>query len=448
VATHPIELSTRVIDSGVVDERLNRVDGDIWELTDNVAIVESFSHCVTVNTGDGLMCFDASGAQSGTKVVEAIRTWSSAPISHLVYTHGHLDHVGGSGAFLADSTSRGTRRPTVVSHEAVLPRFERYNDMSDFNNLINRRQFGGIRADQGLGVGGGAGELAPPASGAAGGAAISRFLPENTLAPDQTFRESLSMTVGNLAVEMRHDRGETDDHLWAWFPEKKWIVTGDFIIWNFPNAGNPQKVQRYAAEWARALRRMVAMGPELLLPAHGLPIVGKQRIAMVLGDIASALESLVTQVIQMMNDGATLDTIVHSVKVPDAVLAKPYMRPLYDEPEFVVRGIWRMYGGWWDGAASRLKPSPDAVLGAEIASLAGGADVLMARAKGLAEDGDMRLACHLADFAGWAAPDDAAVHARRAELYELRRKQELSLMSKGIFRAAARESEAVVKRQQ
>jgi len=456
VATHPIELSTRVIDSGVVDERLNRVDGDIWELTDNVAIVESFSHCVTVNTGDGLMCFDASGAQSGTKVVEAIRTWSSAPISHLVYTHGHLDHVGGSGAFLADATSRGTRRPTVVSHEAVLPRFERYNDMSDFNNLINRRQFGGIRADQGLGVGGGAGELAPPTGGAAGGAAggvaggaaIARFLPEDALAPDQTFRESLSMTVGDLAVEMHHDRGETDDHLWAWFPEKKWIVTGDFIIWNFPNAGNPQKVQRYAADWARALRRMVAMGPELLLPAHGLPIVGKQRIAMVLGDIASALESLVTQVIQMMNDGATLDTIVHTVKVPDAVLAKPYMRPLYDEPEFVVRGIWRMYGGWWDGAASRLKPSPDAVLGAEIAALAGGADVLMARAKGLAEDGDMRLACHLADFAGWAAPDDAAVHARRAELYELRRKQELSLMSKGIFRAAARESEAVVKRQQ
>ncbi|MGA1170536.1 MAG: MBL fold metallo-hydrolase, partial [Ilumatobacteraceae bacterium] len=328
MATHPIELSTRVIDSGVVDERLNRVDGDLWELTDNVAMVESFSHCVTVNTGDGLMCFDASGTQSGATVVEAIRRWSSAPISHLVYTHGHLDHVGGSGAFLANATARGTQRPTVVSHEAVLPRFERYNDMSDFNNLINRRQFGGIRADVGLGIGGGAGELAPPGGGAAGGAtgapALGRYLPESALAPDHTFGESLSMTVGDLAVEMYHDRGETDDHLWAWFPEKKWIVTGDFIIWNFPNAGNPQKVQRYAAEWARALRRMVAMGPELLLPAHGLPIVGKERIAMVLGDIAGALESLVTQVIHLMNDGATLDTIVHTVKVPDAVLAKPY----------------------------------------------------------------------------------------------------------------------------
>ena len=454
MATHPIDLSTRVIDSGVVDERLNRVDGDLWELTDNVAIVESFSHCVAVNTGDGLVCFDASGTQSGAKVVEKLRTWSTDPISHLVYTHGHLDHVGGSGAFLADAHSRGTPRPTVVSHEAVLPRFERYTDMSDFNNLINRRQFGGIRADSGLGIG--AGEIAPPAgAGGAGGVAASSgasgmapFLPADALKPDTTFGESLSLRVGNHAVEMHHDRGETDDHLWAWFPEQKWIVTGDFIIWNFPNAGNPQKVQRYAAEWARALRRMVAMGPELLLPAHGLPIVGKARIAMVLGEIASALEALVSQVIHMMNDGATLDTIVHTVKVPEAVLAKPYLRPLYDEPEFVVRGIWRMYGGWWDGAASRLKPAPDAVLGAEIAALAGGADVLIARAKGVAEDGNMRLACHLADFAGWAAPDDPTVHARRAEIYELRRKQELSLMSKGIFRAAARESEAVVKRHQ
>jgi alkyl sulfatase BDS1-like metallo-beta-lactamase superfamily hydrolase len=107
-----------------------------------------------------------------------------------------------------------------------------------------------------------------------------------------------------------------------------------------------------------------------------------------------------------------------------------------------------LYGGWWDGAASRLKPAPDAVLGTEIAALAGGADVLIARAKGVAQDGDLRLACHLADFAGWAAPDDPTIHTRRAEIYELRRKQELSLMSKGIFRAAARESEAVVKRHQ
>ena len=432
MAIHPIELSTRVIDSGVVDDVLNRVACEVWELADNLAIVESFSHSVVFNSGDGLACFDASGVGSGRKVIEAVRSWSPAPISHLLYTHGHADHIGGSFAFLEDAETRGTPRPKVIGHEKVLTRIERYETTSDFNLFINRRQFGGIRSEMGLHIG--------------GTKDSARFLPPRTLRPDEVFSNRMNMMLGDTAVELHHARGETDDHLWAWMPEKKWMFTGDFVIWNFPNAGNPQKVQRYALEWAQALRKMIAQGPELLVPAHGLPIAGKARIASVLGDIAGALESLVEQVLTMMNDGATLDAIIHTVHVPAEVLAKPYLRPLYDEPEFVVRGIWRFYGGWWDGAASRLKPAPDAVLGAEIAAIAGGADVLIARAKGIAEDGDLRLACHLADFAAWAAPDDVAVHTRRAEIYNRRRDVELSLMSKGIFKAAARESEAVVER--
>ena len=145
------------------------------------------------------------------------------------------------------------------------------------------------------------------------------------------------------------------------------MAVGDFVIWNFPNAGNPQKVQRFPIEWAAALREMIAKEPELLLPAHGLPIEGRARIAGVLDDIATALELIVREVIDMMNAGEVLDTIVHSVIVPDDLLSKPYLRPLYDEPEFVVRGVWRQFGGWWDGAPSRLKPAPDAVLATELA---------------------------------------------------------------------------------
>jgi hypothetical protein len=33
--------------------------------------------------------------------------------------------------------------------------------------------------------------------------------------------------------------------------------------------------------------------PELLLPAHGLPVRGVERVALVLGEVASALELLV-----------------------------------------------------------------------------------------------------------------------------------------------------------
>ncbi len=436
-----LELSTRIIDSGVADQPVNRVTNELSELADGLAIVESFSHSVVWDSGDGLVAFDASGAHTGAAVVEAIRGWRSTPISHLVYTHGHADHVGGSVHMAAAAERDGHARPSVIGHEAVERRLARYEYTNDWNLLINARQFGGVRAEMNLGLGDDALERT-------GRFGARRFLPAGTLHPDDVVGDAAVRTIGGSTVELHHARGETDDHLWAWFPEQKWVMTGDFVIWNFPNAGNPQKVQRYPIEWAAALRRMIAQGPELLLPAHGLPIAGKDRIVMVLDDIATALERLVDAVIELMNDGANLDTIVHSVRVPTDTLAKPYLRPLYDEPEFVVRGIWRQFGGWWDGAASRLKPSPDAHLAAAVAELAGGADVLLRRAETAAGDGDLRLACHLADLAGWAAPDDAAIHGGRAAIYLQRRAAEPSLMAKGIFRAAARESELVVEREQ
>ena len=432
-----LALSTRIVDSGKADEPVNRTSGELSEIAEGLAMVESFSHVVTWNSGDGLVCFDTSHINTGQQVVDSIRSWSSDPFNALVYTHGHVDHVGGSVAFGANAAALGHQAPRVIGHKNVQQRFDRYRYTNDWNVAINARQFGGIRGD----VNSIMNDLRP----ADGAPRLSDFIPRNTLDTTDVVDKFASMKFGDTEVEFHHGRGETDDHLWSWFPEKKWIASGDFVIWNFPNAGNPQKVQRWPIEWAAALRDMIAKGPELLLPAHGLPIAGKERIARVLDEIATALENLVRDVVTMMNAGETLNTIIHTVRVPDATLGKPYLRPLYDEPEFVVRNIWRLFGGWWDGAPSRLKPSPDEVLAVELASLSGGADVLMRRAAELAASGDLRLACHLADFAGWAAPDEPEIHQMRAEIYETRRKSETSLMSKGIFKGAMRESEKIVK---
>ncbi len=432
-----IALSTKVVDSGRADEPVNRTTGELSEIADGLAMVESFSHVVTWNSGNGIVCFDTSHVNTGQQVVDSIRKWSHDPFNALVYTHGHADHVGGSVAFGANAAALGHKAPRVIGHKNVQRRFDRYRYTNDWNVAINARQFGGIRGDLNSVMN----DLRP----ASGGPRLSNFIPEDTLDTTDVVDKFASMKFGDTTVEFHHGKGETDDHLWSWFPQQKWVATGDFVIWNFPNAGNPQKVQRFPIEWAEALRAIIAKEPELLLPAHGLPIAGKERIARVLDEIASALEYLVKSTVEMMNAGETLNTIIHSVKVPEATLGKPYLRPLYDEPEFVVRGIWRQFGGWWDGAPSRLKPATDESLGLELATLAGGAEVLMARAKDLAASGDLRLACHLADFAGWAAPDEPNIHRDRAEIYETRRKSESSLMAKGIFKGASRESEAVIK---
>ena len=58
--------------------------------------------------------------------------------------------------------------------------------------------------------------------------------------------------------------------------------------------------------------------------------------------------------------------------------------------------------------------------------------------------GELRLACHLAEMAVQAAPGDMHAHAVRASVYGTRRKAEASLMAKGIYGFAERESTKAV----
>ena len=239
---------------------------------------------------------------------------------------------------------------------------------------------------------------------------------------------------------MRHALGETDDHTWVFVPERRVLCPGDLFVWVAPNAGNPQKVQRYPAEWAAALREMASAEADQLLPSHGPPVIGTERVREALTCTAAYLESLVEQTLALMNAGARLDEIIQAVRPPADLAAKPYLQPVYDEPEFIVRNVWRLYGGWYDGNPAHLKPAPDAVLATALAELAGGAAALADRAQAAAVAGDLRLAGDLAELAAFAAPDDAAVHQVRAEVNEARAAAEPSLMAQGVFRWAARES--------
>ncbi len=413
-------LSDKFISEGVANEPVNRVSFELSEIDDGIAMVEAFSHSIVFTTDDGLVVFDTSAEFGGQPVVEAVRRWNKDRFHSLIYTHGHVDHVGGSGAFIANEQEMKRPDPAVIGHENISHRFDRYRQTNGYNVVVNERQFG--------------------RTAMRGVSEQANFLPPSAAKPDTTFRENLSLDIGGLAITLNHAKGETDDHAWGWIAERKAICAGDFFIWNFPNAGNPQKVQRYPLEWAAAMREMSAMDAEMLLPAHGLPIRGSAQIRMVLDDSARALEGLVRDTLEMMNAGIRKNEIVHSVKVNPELLEKPYLRPLYDEPEFVVNNIWRLYGGWYDGNPANLKPARESELAMEIAKLAGGAQALAARSSELADSGDYRLACHLIELAVNSDPDNRTLHGVRADIYSQRRAQETSLMAKGIFGYAAIES--------
>lgn len=389
--------------------------GAITHVADDIITVHTTYFCgsvTAIRTAEGLVLVDTAKPDTAQRTLEVIRSWDESPIHTVIFTHGHIDHTSGIAVIDAEADAKGVPRPRIVAHRNVKRRMERYVASQGFNSIVQGQQFN----------------------------MPGYVYPVGQRQPDEVYDETLSFTIGGQRFELFHGRGETDDASFVWLPERSVLASGDFVIWVFPNAGNPRKVQRYATEWAAALRQMEALKPAILIPGHGPVVFGEERALQMLRDGTEALEYLVGETLALMNRGATLDEVLHGVKLPAAFLAKPYLLAKYDDPEFLVRSIYHFYAGWFDGDAAHLKPARTAEIARELAELAGGAERLAERAARLSEAGKSRLAVQLAEFAGAAAPEDAGIQAVRARVLQTAIDDESSLMGKAFLSVYLRQA--------
>jgi alkyl sulfatase BDS1-like metallo-beta-lactamase superfamily hydrolase len=137
-----------------------------------------------------------------------------------------------------------------------------------------------------------------------------------------------------------------------------------------------------------------------------------------------------------LNAGELPEDIVQAVRSDATLASLPYLREVYDHPQFIVRNLLRLWGGWWNGNAADLLPATFAAQAKEIADLAGGTAAIVARARALLAQRKFELASHLAEWAARAAPDDREAQMLKRDVYEQRLAAEPNLMAQGVFRGA------------
>jgi alkyl sulfatase BDS1-like metallo-beta-lactamase superfamily hydrolase len=366
-------------------------------------------------TSDGLLMVDSGTKEAAQSTYDEIRKHTQAPLHTVVYTHGHLDHAFGLKPWL-----EAGEKPRVIAQENMIARFNTYRKTGRMNAHINEVQFG---IDAGL--------VQWPTE------------MDDFVWPDLTYKDRISLNIGGERFEVFAAKGETDDASWIWAPERSIVCTGDLWEGMLPNCGNPQKVQRYPEGWADALEAIASVGADILLPGHGKPVEGADTIHECCMNTAIALRGIVETVMAGLNKGQKHEDIIAQIEIPEEMRKHAYLDPLYDRAEFIARNVIRMYGGWWDGWSSNVIPAPMATRAIEVANLAGGASALIKRAREISAT-DSALACHLAEWAALAEPQNRDAQQCVIDIFKTRADGEISLMGRGIFMHAVRKAEKAI----
>lgn len=139
-----------------------------------------------LTTGQGVIVVDAP-PNLGNKTLAAIATITTEPITHVIYSHSHADHIGAAAMYPPNAT--------YVAHEEVAAALRRADEAP---------------REVPFGVLSGGGPVPPPTV---------------------TFRDNHTLTVGNQTLELAY-RGPAHEpgNLFVWAPRQKVLMLVDVIF--------------------------------------------------------------------------------------------------------------------------------------------------------------------------------------------------------------------------
>jgi glyoxylase-like metal-dependent hydrolase (beta-lactamase superfamily II) len=379
-----------------VDARANL---SVTHLTDRIRYVEGrnvSSFTYVVSTSDGNVVVDASRPGVAAAHIALLKADGVTSAKYLILTHAHGDHTGGAAQWKAMGAK-------VVTQEL----FTEFLDYTARLGPFFARRSGAQFQFAGAAVVNNAG--APRAS--------PQAPTDMGVTPDITFKDRLSLDVGDTRFEILHTPGETPDHLTVWVPSLKAAFVGDNFYESFPNMYTLRGTRpRWPMDYITSINTVLALEPELLLPSHGPVVQGKDEVKRQLTKYRDAIVYVHDAVLKGMNEGKDVYTLMQEIRLPPEL----DVGEGYGKISWSVRGIHEGYAGWFTGDPADMFETGRPGVSRDLVDMAGGPAVIARRAETMLAAGKAVQALQLTTIGLEAAAGDKdLLRARLAALEAL-----------------------------
>lgn len=355
------------------------------------------------------------------------------PVHAAIYSHSHADHyIGVKGVVdVADVEAGRTQiiapfgfMDEVVSESVYAGTAMGRRAFYQYGIFIPNSPFGKVDSAIGKGLERGTRSFIAP-----------------TLIIAEDFEEH---TIDGVRMVFQNTPGtEAPAEMNTWFPEQKVFWAAENISATIHNIYTLRgALVRDALAWSKhinvALHRF-GQEAEILVASHNWPRWGNARIQNVMRVQRDAYANLNNQVLNLANNGVTINEIHNEYQVPPSLQQEWHARQYHGSEFHNSRAVLNRYLGYWDGNPATLAPLSPYESAPLYVEMMGGATPIMRRSQALFDQGEYRMAMELLNKLVYAEPSNQAAKDLFAKVLEQLGYQYESASMRNVFLSAAQE---------
>ena len=307
--------------------RFEKITDSIYYATASGTMSVGANSPVFVNGTEAMVIDSGTSPAAGRALVQDVKALTDKPVRFVIDSHYHYDHLYGNQVFGPDVQ--------IIGHDHTRERLkantlEQYTFLTSIRPIPQRIQSlrERIAAEKDPQ------QKAPLEQQIKNAQAYQEQVKEvQQTPPNLTFDSTMTLVRGGREFRLMYlGRGHTDTDVVVYLPKERIVATGDLMESVISYMGDS-----YPEEWIVTLEKLKALDFDTVLPGHGVPFKGKERITA----FQDYLRDLIAQTNTLRRQGLTAEDAALKVDLTKHAAMFPQIRAVGVDPA-VTRRIYRV----------------------------------------------------------------------------------------------------------